>query len=78
LGLPARVKDLLPDRRASWVGGAFRSTARVYRCFGALRAPVLPCAPLLVDAGRQAFGLLHGRLLEEHLRLAVQVSRLGR
>jgi hypothetical protein len=33
---------------------------------------------LLTDAGRRAFGLLKGRLLDERLRLAVQVSRLGR
>jgi hypothetical protein len=33
---------------------------------------------LLVDAGRRAFGLLDGRLLDERLRLAVQVPRLGR
>jgi hypothetical protein len=62
LGLPARVKDPLPDWRAPWVGGAFRRATRVYRCFGALRAPVIPRAPLLTDAGRRAFGLLNGRL----------------
>jgi hypothetical protein len=78
LGLPARVKDPLPDWRAPWVGGAFRRATRVYRCFGALRAPVIPRAPLLTDAGRRAFGLLDGHLLDERLRLAVQVSRLGR
>jgi hypothetical protein len=43
-----------------------------------LAAPVVPRAPLLTDAGRQAFGLLDGRLLDERLRLAVQVPRLGR
>jgi hypothetical protein len=63
LGLPTRVKDPLPDRRAPWVGGAFRRATRVYRRFGALRAPVVPRAPLLADAGCQAFGLLNGRLL---------------
>jgi hypothetical protein len=29
LGLPARVKDLLPDRRLALVGGLPRRTARV-------------------------------------------------
>jgi hypothetical protein len=78
LGLPARVKDPLPDRRAPWVGGPLCRAARVYRCFGALCAPVVPRAPLLADAGRRAFSLLNDRLLDECLRLAVQVSRLGR
>jgi hypothetical protein len=32
----------------------------------------------LADAGHRAFGLLDGRLLDERLRLAVQVPRLGR
>jgi hypothetical protein len=50
LGLSTRVKDPLPDRRAPWVGGPFRHAARVYRCFGALHAPVVPRTPLLVDA----------------------------
>jgi hypothetical protein len=78
LGLPARVKDSLPDRRAPWVGGPLCRAARVYRRFGALCAPVIPRAPLLADAGRRAFSLLNDRLLDERLRLAVQVSRLGR
>jgi hypothetical protein len=76
LGLPACVKDPLPNRRAPWVGRLFRRTARVYRCFGALRSPIVPRAPLLADAGCRAFSLLNGRLLDERLRLAVQVSRL--
>jgi hypothetical protein len=74
LGLPAHVKDPLPNWRAPWVGGAFRRGSRVYRWFGALRAPVVPRAPLLTDAGRRSLGLLNGRLLDERLRLAVQVS----
>jgi hypothetical protein len=78
LGLLARVKDPLPDRRAPWVGGPFRRAARMYRCFGALRAPVVPRAPLLADAGRRAFGLLNGHLLDERLHLVVQVSCLRR
>jgi hypothetical protein len=49
----------------------------VYRRFGALRAPVVSRAPLLTDAGRRAFGLLDGHLLDERQRLAVQVPRLG-
>jgi hypothetical protein len=40
-----------------------------------LRAPIVPRAPLLADAGRRVFGLLDGRLLDERLRLAVQVPR---
>jgi hypothetical protein len=48
----------------------------VYRWFVALRAPVIPRASLLADAGRRALGLLNGRLLDERLRLAVQVPRL--
>jgi hypothetical protein len=43
-----------------------------------LARPVVPRAPLLADARRRAFDLLNGRLLDERLRLAVQVSRLGR
>jgi hypothetical protein len=77
LGLPVRVEDPLLDRRAPWVGGTFRCASHVYRWFGALRAPVVPRAPLLADAGRRSLGLLNGRLLDERLRLAVQVLRLG-
>jgi hypothetical protein len=43
-----------------------------------LGSTVVPRTTLLAYAGRQAFGLFHGRLLDERLRLAVQVSRLGR
>jgi hypothetical protein len=78
LGLPARVKDPLLDQCAPLVGGTFCCASRVYRWFGALRAPVVPRAPLLADAGRRAFDLLDGRLLDERLRLAVQVPRLKR
>jgi hypothetical protein len=77
LGLPARVEDPLLDRRAPWIGGAFRCASRVHRWFGALRAPIVPRAPLLTDAGHRAFGLLNDRLFDERLRLAVQVPRLG-
>jgi hypothetical protein len=56
----------------------FRRHSRVYRGLGPLRAPIVPRVTLLSDAGRRALGLLDGRLLDERLRLAVQVSRLGR
>jgi hypothetical protein len=78
LGFPARVEDPLLDRRAPRVGGTFRCASRVHRWFGALRAPVVPRASLLADAERRAFGLLNDRLLDERLRLVVQVPRLGR
>jgi hypothetical protein len=42
-----------------------------------LRAPVALRAPLLAYAGRRALDLLDGRLLNECLRLAVQVPCLG-
>jgi hypothetical protein len=77
LSLPVRVKDPLPDRRPALVGVLPRRATRVNSHLRALRAPVVPRAPLLADAGRRAFGLLHGCLLDEHLRLAVQVPRLG-
>jgi hypothetical protein len=77
LGLPARVEEPLLGRRAPRVGGVLRCSTRVYRGFGALRAPIVPRVPLLADAGRRALGLLNGRLLDERLRLAVQVPRLG-
>jgi hypothetical protein len=34
-----------------------------------LARPVVLCAPLLANAGRRALGLLHGRLLDERLRV---------
>jgi hypothetical protein len=43
-----------------------------------LHTAVVPRTALLANAGRRAFGLLHGRLLDERLCLAVQVQRLGR
>jgi hypothetical protein len=75
--LPARVEEPLFGRRAPRVGGALSRAARMYRGLGALCTPIAPRAPLLADAGRRAFGLLDGRLLDECLCLAVQVSRLG-
>jgi hypothetical protein len=44
----------------------------------ALGASVIPRTTLLVYAGCRAFSLLYDHLLDESLRLAVQVSRLGR
>jgi hypothetical protein len=78
LDLPARVKDPLPDRRLALVGGLPRRAARVNWRLRALRTPDVPRAPLLVNAECRALGLLHGRLLNECLRLTVQVPRLGR
>jgi hypothetical protein len=78
LGLPARVEEPLIGRRAPRVGGTLHCAARVDRGLGALPALVVPRAHLLADAGRRAFGLLAGRLLDKRLRLAVQVPRLGR
>jgi hypothetical protein len=46
-------------------------------CLLALSAAV-PRVARLAHAGRRTFGLLHGRLLDERLRLAVQVLCLGR
>jgi hypothetical protein len=77
-GLSARIKDSHPDRRSTLVGRLPRHTACVNRRFRALRSTVIPRATLLANAGRQAFGLLHDRLLNERLRLMVQVLRLGR
>jgi hypothetical protein len=78
LGLPASVEEPFLGRRAPRVGGALNCAARVHRELGALRTPIVPRAPLLADVGRRASGLLDGRLLDERLRLAVQVPRLGR
>jgi hypothetical protein len=77
LGLPARVKDPLLDRRAPLVGGTFRCASRMYRWLGALRAPVVLRAPMLTDARRRAFGLLNGRLLDERLRSRCRFRALG-
>jgi hypothetical protein len=78
LGLPARVEEPLLGRRAPRVRGTLRCAPRVHRWLKALRTPVILRAPLLVDEGRRAFVLLDDRLLDERLRLAVQVSHLGR
>jgi hypothetical protein len=49
----------------------------MHRGFGPLRAPIVPLVPLLADAGRRALSLLDSHLLDERLRLTVQVSRFG-
>jgi hypothetical protein len=78
LGLSARIKDSLPDRRSTLVGRLSRRAACVIRRFRALRTAIIPCTALLVNAGHRVFGLLHGCLLDERLHLAVQVLCLGR
>jgi hypothetical protein len=77
LGLPAHVKDLLPDRRSAPVGRLPYRAARMDGCLLALGTTVVPRTALLAYAGCRAFGLLHDRLLDEGLRLAMQVTRLG-
>jgi hypothetical protein len=71
LGLSAHVKDPLPDRRSTLVGWLPHHAARVDGCLLALSVVVVPCTALLAYAGCRAFDLLHGRLLDESLRLAV-------
>jgi hypothetical protein len=44
---------------------------RVHRGLEPWCAPIVPRVTLLTDAGRQALGLLDGRLFDEHLRFAV-------
>jgi hypothetical protein len=76
-GLPACVEEPFLGRRAPRVGGALSRAVCVYRGLGALRTPIIPRAPLLTDAGRRAFGLLDGRLLDERLRLGRQKGGHG-
>jgi hypothetical protein len=78
LVLPARIKDPLPDQRSALVGRLPHRAACVDGRLLALGAAVILRAALLAYAGCRAFGHLHGRLLDESLRLAVQVSRFGR
>jgi hypothetical protein len=77
LGLPARVEEPLLGWCAPRVGGTLRRTAHVHRGLGALCAPVVPRTSVLADARLRTFGLLDGRLFDECLHLAVQVSCLG-
>jgi hypothetical protein len=78
MSLSARIKDPLPDRCSALFCCLRRRAAFVNGRFRALRAAVIPGTALLAYAGRRAFGLLYGRLLDERLRLAVQVPCLGR
>jgi hypothetical protein len=76
LGLSARIKDLLLDRSSTLVGRVCHRAACVNGRFQALRAAVIPHTTLLANAGRQAFSLVQGHLLDERLRLAVQVPQV--
>jgi hypothetical protein len=78
LGLPARIKDPLPDRHSALVGWLPRRTTCMNGRLLTLGTAVVPRTTMLAYAGRRAFGVLYGRLLDECLRLAVQVSHLGR
>jgi hypothetical protein len=73
LGLSARIEDSLPDRLSTLIDWLSRRAACVDRCFRTLRAAVIPRTALLANAGRRAFSLLHGSLLDERLRLVVQL-----
>jgi hypothetical protein len=72
--LPELVEEPFFNWRASRLGGALRRSTCVHRGFGPLHAPIASRVSLLADVGRRALG----RLLDEHLRLSVQVPRLGR
>jgi hypothetical protein len=63
----ARVEEPFFSRCASRVGGALRRSICMHRGLAPLRTPIAPRVPLLADAGRRAFGLLDGRLLDECL-----------
>jgi hypothetical protein len=78
LSLSARVKDPLPGWRSSLVGWLPRYAVCVDGCLLALSIVVVPRAAWLAHARCRAFGLLNGRLLDELLRLTVQVPSLGR
>jgi hypothetical protein len=78
LCLSARIKDPLPDRRSALVDWLPYRTICVDGYLLALDAAVVPRAALMAYARRRAFGVLHDRLLDKRMCLAVQVSRLGR
>jgi hypothetical protein len=78
LGLSSRAKDSLLDWRLALVGGLPRHTTIVNGRLRALRAPIIAHATLMANARCRAFGLLHSRLLDERLRVVVQVPRLER
>jgi hypothetical protein len=77
LGLFARIKDSLPDRRSTLVGRLSCRAACVNGRFWGLRATAIPRAALLANARRRAFGPLHGRLVDERLRLGRRGSWHG-
>jgi hypothetical protein len=77
LGLPACVKDPLPDRCSALVGWLPCCAARVDERLLALSAAVAPHTTLLAYAVCRAFSMLHGRLLDEGLHLAVQLRASG-
>jgi hypothetical protein len=78
LGLPARVKDSLPDRRSALVGQLPSRAVRMDKHLPTLGGAVISHTAWLAHAGRRALGLLNGRLLDERLCLAVQVPGFGR
>jgi hypothetical protein len=78
LSLSARVKDPLPDRCSALVSWSPHRSVCLDGCLLALGAVVVPRAALMAYVGCRAFGLLYDSLLDERLRLAVQVSCLGR
>jgi hypothetical protein len=71
LGLPARNKDPLSDRRSALVSWLPCRAACMDGHLLALGAAVVSRTTLLAYAGHRAFGLLHDRLLDECLRLTV-------
>jgi hypothetical protein len=78
LGLFVRVKDSLPDRRSALVGRLSCCAVRMGARLPALGVVVVLHAAWLAHVGRRALGQLNGRLLDERLRLTVQVPGLGR
>jgi hypothetical protein len=77
LGLLARVKDSLPDCHSALVVRLPCHAVRVDRRLPALGVAVVPHTARLAHAGRRALGLLNGRLLDERLRLTMQVLGFG-
>jgi hypothetical protein len=78
LGLSARVKDSFPVWRSALIGRLPCRAVRMGRRLPALGVAVILHTAWLAHAGRRALGLLNGRLLDERLRLTVQVLRFGR
>jgi hypothetical protein len=74
VGLAARVKDPLPDRRPALFWRLSRCVVRVDKCFLVLCVTIAPRSGLFVYAGCGALGMLHRRLLNEGLCLAAQVA----